>query len=441
MRIKEPAMNTRLSLLTILLMVQQWQLVALVASEDLSSPAFAQKVVEEFKPEVRLHEREHFLPSDIKSYLERCDVEGGDRGGVHRKIAEFTPEMSFDEISKKLGSFTKKNGYFLNPRLANDAEKRTFYYGPPANPEKGYVDQPQYADYVVLNDHTLFIQYWFFHRFNGPTIAPNRATYITGIGIHQADWEHVDVYVSVDKNRTLKIDKIFFAGHGEMGHGYYRAAKDIEFKKENTPVVYSALSSHASFHKPGSYVKEFDIVSKNTPKDHIWYPEKIEVVMIDGTIQPHQEWINYGGEWGAHGVHNPGQQGPWRRSKDQHVSIIPAGEITFAAGKMETNSFSLKKKVPTRVGNLCFEIVAPDTVLSNAATYEIMGKPMIGKAKVLASGLKFGEKNYMPRTMKNDPARGYSFYDEYTTLFIRAKDVDPALLHNATITVTAKEMH
>lgn len=135
---------------------------------------------------------------------------------------------------------------------------------------------------VVRNpDGSAIIQYWFFYYYQ-----PN---FIYGGGAHEGDWEGIMIFVDAHGN---PIDSTYSQhGKGELCGWNFGAHTDLH------PIVFVALSSHASYYTPGSHALEWGATDEN---DGLGYPPTIPtVVNVTDTQAQIYSWLFWPGSWGG----------------------------------------------------------------------------------------------------------------------------------------------
>jgi hypothetical protein len=121
---------------------------------------------------------------------------------------------------------------------------------------------PYYA-HVSTDGGYVVIQYWFFYAMN------NWRTSFAGVNDHEADWEHVTVYVAKadaairssngtapDGAGRLRAVWVAFSSHDDAGAELRRRSDDpdLSWVDETHPVVYVGAGSHSGAHSPGDYL-------------------------------------------------------------------------------------------------------------------------------------------------------------------------------------------
>jgi hypothetical protein len=140
--------------------------------------------------------------------------------------------------------------------------------------------KPDYADrvyghWVIGRDGDIWLQYWLFYYADDRTFL--------GFGGHQGDWEMVQILVGSDG-----LPKA--AGLKAGANGRQRPWSDIELAGD-TPVVYVARGSHATYDRPGRHRKGpwTDDVDGNGR----------EVRPALELLGPETPWANWPGRWGS----------------------------------------------------------------------------------------------------------------------------------------------
>jgi hypothetical protein len=118
------------------------------------------------------------------------------------------------------------------------------------------VDNPRFWYYgrTVRENGWLVLQYWFLYPFN------NWRSGFFGVNDHEADWEMVSIYCTVDDDNQVQPHWLAFAVHDFSGDDLRRHWTDPEVEKlEDHPVVYAGAGSHASYFQAGEYLAETEL--------------------------------------------------------------------------------------------------------------------------------------------------------------------------------------
>jgi len=156
---------------------------------------------------------------------------------------------------------------------------------------------------VPADDGGWWLQYWFFYLHN------NKA--FLGLGLHEGDWEMVQVALAADERPTA----VAFAQHT---HGE-RCGWDAIKKHGQRPIVYVARGSQASYASPGRHDAPFvpDYADGKGP-----YVDHATLVEI-GEGQP---WIDWPGRWGSTRARVKGEsdspRGPSHQDKWRHPATF-----------------------------------------------------------------------------------------------------------------------
>jgi hypothetical protein len=141
----------------------------------------------------------------------------------------------------------------------------------------------------------LWLQYWFYYFYNDYNLA-------LGIGLHEGDWEMVQLRMHDDQP-----DVAVYAQHRRAeqrpGAQVQKVPGDV-----NRPMVYVARGSHASYFEPGFHQTEawYDLADgkRNAPR--------LTLEIIDDDTPP---WVGWPRAWGdtparVGGIDQPSPRGP-----------------------------------------------------------------------------------------------------------------------------------
>jgi hypothetical protein len=332
-----------------------------------------------FAPLVIFHPSERFFPCSVEWFATQCYL-------VKRENDVLTHIKQIDDVSE-LGNLKYEEGitYKLKP-IHTGKKLKQFYAGEPL--VGGYYsDAPVYANFVKKDENHAVIQYWFFYSYNGPTVGYQEK----GIGIHEGDWEHIDVHIH-KKDGSFEIEKVFYAAHRQARHGKYVLPDKMVYYKGTHPIVYSAKYSHASLPNIPTLINaELDTAGIGKT----YWPTYNHVVLI-GTKdnpKPGQEWIKFNGSWGSFGSpQTPSYQGYWRHAGSTQYNKVPLDPGIVFNEKGETPRFSLRNKVPTRSLKICFEVDSQESF-----EYTLMHEKKLGKDELVYGPLKSGEVSCQDR--------------------------------------------
>jgi hypothetical protein len=132
------------------------------------------------------------------------------------------------------------------------------------------------------NDTTgrKWLQYWFFYFYDDPALAAR-------VGFHEGDWEMIQLLVEPgDSEPSVAV-------YAQHNYASSRDWDDVQKDASNpdTPLVYSARGSHASYFEPGLYDTEawFDVADGEGPS------RNLELEVIGGAAPA---WALWPGRWG-----------------------------------------------------------------------------------------------------------------------------------------------
>jgi hypothetical protein len=220
--------------------------------------------------------------------------------------------------------------------------------------------------YVRVADHqgSTFIQYYFFYGTNGcqgfragtgTPFTPGQRTFDwCDFGYHEADWEHITVRLTPDRNA---IERIHYATHG--WHGRWYGPEEIGTENGH-PIVFSALNSHASYPSDRAPYDFFvaeplpislpvilrslvtgDIVGKDVKldtyerqpfSDYVRWPTWERLVVMDDQHAP--DWWWYWGAWGERRT-NGATGAPGSLPGDVRALLSAGASIASAVGALD----------------------------------------------------------------------------------------------------------
>jgi hypothetical protein len=146
----------------------------------------------------------------------------------------------------------------------------------------------------------VWLQYWLFYYYNDKSIAH--------IGLHEGDWEMVQVGLDPDGRPAV-------ATYSQHAGGERRDWKDVETvggSGGGAPVVYVSLGSHANYFTPGEYwVRPFPLRDHASAGGDAVRPTLERLTNDLG-------WLQWPGEWGSSGSPNDSPEGPGHHEKQWH---------------------------------------------------------------------------------------------------------------------------
>ncbi len=109
---------------------------------------------------------------------------------------------------------------------------------------------PYYAR-IIQEGSWVILQYWYFYAFN------NWRSGFFGANDHEADWELVNIYGTLDARKRFTPEWVAYSAHEFSGKDLRRHWDALEGHRVGEhPVVYVAAGSHAGYFSPGEFVTE-----------------------------------------------------------------------------------------------------------------------------------------------------------------------------------------
>lgn len=292
---------------------------------------FEMACAQKFKPVMYLHSREKYGPGVVEDYLQSCTLRSMDSCSKWTSLLEVN-ETSEQEVNlsrascpyataistrlagcwwrdkdktlgaasaELLGQNHSRGSLYL--RCLNCAGTKCNDMGMDRGSARGVLGEEALRDvpfYVHVTPDNRFgrpminIQYWFFYKFNGPTLS---------FGVHQGDWEHLGMLVDSTCTNRLKYRATAHGGSGWSDEG----TGNVEIEN-GALVTYAAVHSHAGFMTEGTHEGGTVITKDYTDKGHRWYPKELvnvgETTCSGGGRKPMSAataFVDYGGSWGT----------------------------------------------------------------------------------------------------------------------------------------------
>jgi hypothetical protein len=247
-----------------------------------------------YAPLVYLHPDERFKPMSAAAFIKQSSLRWHHEG---RRDHEEEKQGKID--AEKLGNGGYRHrGYRSDERIAPRHNKRAdgegFFLDAARDTHFGQgTSAPVY--YVYWPKH--YIIYWFFYAYNDGW---------SPFGNHVGDWENITVQLDKTKNIARRVA---YYAHGDVSEDL--EWKDVpKYRNTSHPIVYSAIGSHASYHKAGLHwhgvIPDY---TKRGPRWETWNK------LRDAKECP---WYGYGGGWGKVGARKgtTGPEGPKFKERD-----------------------------------------------------------------------------------------------------------------------------
>lgn len=212
-------------------------------------------IVKSIMPLIYFHSKEAYFPESLDYYIQHSSLYQGKK--------EVLNSVSLNQLANEYKG--------ENLVLKNDLKTGSF--------ERAEV----YVRFQELETYFRIVFFVFF-SYNGSLKV---ADCCCEVGEHSADVERFAFYLN---KKTLFIEKVYLGAHGSKD-GMWLGIDDLE-KENGRFVLYSALSSHAFYNKPGRYWRYFGFLNDHTNKGVRWDPK---FIIIDDT---NPEWQKFQGNLG-----------------------------------------------------------------------------------------------------------------------------------------------
>lgn len=351
-------------------------------------------------PQLRFHPSERYYPTSIEFLCQHSALKKREADGtVITVIPKPVPVSALQKYPTKdyPNGFDELNNYFLDPDkdmctrrgvplvgigkpfpkdyLPPTCEPHTFSY------KEAKVNAPVYYHAQKrVNNPGIVIQYIFLFVHQGKLIPESKATALLDVGMHEADLEHLDVYLT-PKDGKWFIEQVYFSAHGSKPWGEMLWANEVSFVEETHVVGYDAKFGHAVHSKNIGFDigRTFDTTAEDGPRWNCWQVSLINLGDRENPA-PGQEWILFGGRLGGSKessrdkigrffmegstLYNDSPAGPavdnwWWRTQEQLFRLTrPSIKVTAGSGR-RSDYFDWSDVIPVRMRKIKWEIQHP----------------------------------------------------------------------------------
>ncbi len=232
---------------------------------------------------LRFNEGENYFPTHVENFFDQSSLYDGDG------------DLIIDEpTSEDLAEHPDSENYLA---LDNDA----------VEPH----DYNVYSRVATARDDWIVIQYWFFYVYDDKMVVPS-----TDIGEHEGDWEMIQIELA-------PFGAPLFVGYSQHYGGEWAWWDDIE-KEDDSPIVYVAKGSHASYFESGTmFIDPLDWL-----EPHRGNGEHLSSKDYTLTLFSNQPWLLFEGIWGGTTGLAPSPHGPVFRHSKPH-DVLPSGPQAY----------------------------------------------------------------------------------------------------------------
>lgn len=248
-----------------------------IEPDEESSGLVLDVLMRTYAPLIYFHPGEKYYPCSVEWYVQQCSLwQRAKHEKEKDKKIKSKGEITQDQIAT-LGGFCEPQAeYYLKPEVGSE-----HYRGQPIINKK--CTAPCYAHAFKKAEGGIVLQYMFFYAYNGPTVDLKFVSF----GVHQGDWEHIDVHLNPD----YTIRDVFLSAHTAQKAGNYVSPHKLRWHEKTHPIIFASRFGHASHKKIMKFPdKNLDVTGKGVPWDTQYY-----IVNVD---KPGQEWIYFRGSWG-----------------------------------------------------------------------------------------------------------------------------------------------
>jgi len=232
-------------------------------------PDSKEQLAKWFRPIVHFHPKETIWPCSFDDYMDNCFLRNRVTGEV---------------LERKVNSAVLKqyNRDPLDRQVCLDCDPSFWTQRP-----KDLNQVPIYCRVDSSDSIYHWLQYWMIYPYNGalsigcftrPDCCPSNKA-IAKAGAHQADVEHLSMYVEKSTNR---IAKVYLSAHGDADGQWFNEQELLLQNGGRTLNVYSAYQSHAVYDHPGCIPRVFGCANDFTSDEGVaWESEQVILLERD----------------------------------------------------------------------------------------------------------------------------------------------------------------
>jgi Vacuolar protein sorting-associated protein 62 len=238
-----------------------------------------------FQPQLKYDSNEAFFAAAAAEWTDNPGNvlrRTSDHGHAGEPIAYASPQPSQAQLSLDfLGEETYSDGSTVESSDAITTPRRDYREMYVSLRMRGGFANRMYGRAQEDSRGRLWLQYWFYYFYNDYSLAG-------GIGLHEGDWEMIQLRIAPEGSRP---DLAVYAQHV---HGERASWDEVEMEpgQPDTPIVYVARGSHASYFHAGYHETEawYDMADgkRRTPK--------LELEVIPDEVPG---WLLWPGRWGV----------------------------------------------------------------------------------------------------------------------------------------------
>ena len=252
------------------------QPVAAADDGDLITEAKEIELSQRFKPVLYFEAQERTFPVNVEYFLQSCNL--------NQSVSGTSVLIDPAPTVVSLGAYgDPAANYFLDNRLGTIHDEKIIEQ---YQRDKGSLGYTVYS-HVTGDSTRVVVQYWFFYVFNQGKFNN-----------HEGDWEMVEIVLD-------SAEKPVYAAYSQHNYGQ-KASWDMVEKDGDHLNVYVARGSHANYLRYYQGTLEFarDSVGNN---GKVLRPDNSEYQLVllgekgAGNHPAAQNFIDYGGYWGAFG--------------------------------------------------------------------------------------------------------------------------------------------
>ncbi|XP_017224140.1 hypothetical protein At1g04090 isoform X3 [Daucus carota subsp. sativus] len=252
-----------------------------------------QALFKAYSPVVYFHPKEEYFPSSVSWFFQN--------GGLLYTKGQESKPVEIEPTGSNLPQNGSDDGaYWLDLPTDKTASEKV---------KKGDLADAGVYLHVkpALGGTFTDIAVWIFYPFNGAARAKIEFVTVSlgRIGEHVGDWEHVTLRIS---NFDGELKSVYFSQHNK---GSWVSVSNLEFEKDNKPVVYASLHGHAAYPQAGLVVQGTASIGirNDTSRGNVVMDTGSRYLVVGAEylgaskiVEP--PWLNYARKWGPKITYN-----------------------------------------------------------------------------------------------------------------------------------------
>jgi hypothetical protein len=278
-------------------------------------------LLEKLRPVLRYDSRERYFADSAASFVTNS-FDGGPMKAYRTRLLR----ANGNPIAESVTLDFLAAGEYADGQAVRDDDRLDAGPEPVADARRMHLDDAisdvAYGRVAPRRGGGMWLQYWLFYFHSAKGIpGVSAADGVLGAGMHQGDWELVQVGIPKDQVGAAepRPDVVVLAAHN---YAHRIPWQDVDRAGDGNWLVYVARASHATFPKPGRWRGKkhgpfsFDVLDDYADGGGVRRHPEVELIRVGAPA-----WVGWPGLWGSTKAkpvvgggspRGPWRQGPWR---------------------------------------------------------------------------------------------------------------------------------